>query len=376
MADFKFEILARDAGTRARLGRISTPHGIVETPAFMPVGTGGTVKAVTQSHLEELGAGLILANAYHLYLRPGEEVIRRAGGLHRFISWTRPILTDSGGFQVMSLKGLQRVTEEGVEFRSHLDGSSHCFTPERVVDLQMTLGPDIAMILDECVPYPSSAEATRRAVELTSRWARRAKERYVGVVAGRDGEAGSALYGIIQGGVDEALRSQSVAEMREIGFAGYAVGGLSVGEPKNATYDIAEFTASLLPEDQPRYLMGVGTARDLAECVARGVDQFDCVMPTRNARNACVFTSQGRLAIKGARYANDFGPLDEACGCAVCRRYSRAYLRHLFATREMLAATLATYHNLFFYLDTMGKIRHAIAAGDFGNFLSRVRAGP
>ncbi|MGH9450331.1 MAG: tRNA guanosine(34) transglycosylase Tgt, partial [Terriglobia bacterium] len=350
--------------------------GIVETPAFMPVGTGGTVKAVTQSHLEELGAGLILANAYHLYLRPGEEVIRRAGGLHRFISWTRPILTDSGGFQVMSLKGLQRVTEEGVEFRSHLDGSSHCFTPERVVDLQMTLGPDIAMILDECVPYPSSAEATRRAVELTSRWARRAKERYVGVVAGRDGEAGSALYGIIQGGVDEALRSQSVAEMREIGFAGYAVGGLSVGEPKNATYDIAEFTASLLPEDQPRYLLGVGTARDLAECVARGVDQFDCVMPTRNARNACVFTSQGRLAIKGARYANDFGPLDEACGCAVCRRYSRAYLRHLFATREMLAATLATYHNLFFYLDTMGKIRHAIAAGDFGNFLSRVRAGP
>ncbi|MGH9437306.1 MAG: tRNA guanosine(34) transglycosylase Tgt [Terriglobia bacterium] len=376
MADFKFEILARDAGTRARLGRISTPHGIVETPAFMPVGTGGTVKAVTQSHLEELGAGIILANTYHLYLRPGEEVIRRAGGLHRFISWPRPILTDSGGFQVMSLKGLQRVTEEGVEFRSHLDGSSHSFTPERVVDLQMTLGSDIAMILDECVPYPSSAEATRRAVELTSRWARRAKERYVGVVARREGEAGSALYGIIQGGVDEALRSQSVAEMREIGFAGYAVGGLSVGEPKNATYDIAEFTASLLPEDQPRYLMGVGTPRDLAECVARGVDQFDCVMPTRNARNACVFTSQGRLAVKGARYANDFGPLDEACECAVCRRYSRAYLRHLFATREMLAATLATYHNLFFYLDTMGKIRHAIAAGDFGNFLSRARAGP
>lgn len=367
-------MLARDAATGARLGRIHTPHGIIETPAFMPVGTGGTVKAVTQQHLEEVDAQIILGNTYHLYLRPGHELIRRAGGLHRFISWPRPILTDSGGFQVMSLKGLQRITEDGVEFRSHLDGSSHFFSPERVVDIQLALGADICMILDECVPYPASAEATARAVKLTGRWARRAKNRYLAALKELGSQPSSVLYGIVQGGIDESLRRESAEEMQEIGFHGYALGGLSVGEAKNATYDVVEYAVQRLPQDQPRYLMGVGTPEDLVECVARGIDQFDCVMPTRNARNACVFTSEGRLTIKGARYANDESPLDPACSCAVCCRYSRAYIRHLFSTGEMLAATLATYHNLFFYLDIMRKIRQAIAAGNFVDFLSSARA--
>lgn len=371
---FSFEVLARDPDTHARLGRLHTPHGVIETPAFMPVGTCGTVKAMTQEQLEEVGTEVILGNTYHLYLRPGLEIIRGAGGLHRFMSWPHPILTDSGGFQVMSLKDLQKISEDGVEFRSHLDGSRHVFTPERVVELQLGFGSDIAMILDECVPYPSSAPATRRAVELTGRWARRAKQRYEAAVNSAVDKAGTALYAIVQGGVDETLRRESAMGLCEVGFAGYAIGGLAVGEPKNAMYDIAEFTASLLPDDQPRYLMGVGTPLDLAECVARGIDQFDCVMPTRNARNACLFTSEGRIAIKGARYAADFGPPDPECGCAVCRRYSRAYLRHLFRAGEVLAATLATYHNLSFYLDTMKKIRQAIAAGEFCKFLTRAKA--
>ncbi|MGH9469725.1 MAG: tRNA guanosine(34) transglycosylase Tgt [Terriglobia bacterium] len=386
MDDFKFqiEILARDAGTHARLGRLHTAHGVVETPVFMPVGTCGTVKALTQEHLEELGASIILANAYHLFLRPGPEVIREAGGLGRFMAWPRPILTDSGGFQVMSLTGLQRVSEEGVEFRSHLDGSRHFLSPERAVEIQIALGSDIMMILDECVAYPSTHEATRRAVEITSRWARRAKaalECAAEVAQGeqrgeQDAALPGALYGIVQGGVDELLRRQSAEEMVEIGFDGYALGGLSVGESKSATYDVTEFTAERLPADRPRYLMGVGTPADLAECVARGVDQFDCVMPTRNARNGSLFTSEGRVVIKSARYARDERPPDPACACAVCRRYSRRYLRHLFATGEMLAAILATYHNLYFYLDTMIKIRQAIRTGDFGSFLSRLRSGP
>ncbi|MGH9357132.1 MAG: tRNA guanosine(34) transglycosylase Tgt [Terriglobia bacterium] len=373
---FNFEILTRDTGTRARLGRLHTLHGVVETPAFMPVGTCGTVKALTQDHLEELGATIILSNAYHLYLRPGVEIIHEAGGLHRFMGWPHPILIDSGGFQVMSLSDLSHITEDGVEFRSHLDGSSHFFSPERVVEIQLALGSDIMMILDECVPYPSSEDATRRAVRLTGRWAERAKGHYVAETARSPEAPAGALYGIVQGGVNEPLRRESAEEMQEAGFAGYALGGLSVGEPKSATYDIIEFAAALLPEDQPRYLMGVGTPRDLAEGVARGVDQFDCVMPTRNARNGCVFTSEGRLTIKAARYARDSGPLDPECACAVCRRYSRAYIRHLFAARETLAAILATYHNVYFYLDTMCRIRQAIRAGDFASFLSKVRAGP
>jgi queuine tRNA-ribosyltransferase len=373
---FRFEILARDISSAARLGLMHTAHGAIETPVFMPVGTGGTVKGMTQDELEQLGVQIILANTYHLYLRPGHQAIRAAGGLHRFISWPHPIVTDSGGFQVMSLAGLQRITEDGVEFRSHIDGSRHRFSPEKVVEIQLALGSNLMMILDECLPYPSSEEATRRAVKLTGRWARRARD-FHQAGESRDGNSGGqALYGIVQGGVDFPLRQESAEEMQEIGFEGYALGGLSVGEPKSLTYDLTEATAKHLPENAPRYLMGVGTPRDLAESVARGIDQFDCVMPTRNARNACIFTSEGRLVVKASRYAHDLQPLDPACGCAVCRRYSRAYIRYLFVSGEMLAAVLATYHNLYFYLDTMRKIRQAIGAGDFGSFLSRLRSSP
>lgn len=393
----RFEILARDASTRARAGLLHTPHGIVETPAFMPVGTAGTVKGMTQAQLEELGVQILLANTYHLYLRPGHEIIRDLGGLHRFMGWTRPILTDSGGFQVMSLKGLGRVTEDGVWFRSHLDGSSHFLSPERAVEIQLALGADVIMTLDECVEYPCTWETARRAMKLTGRWARRAKEHYLrnsnlemgnssagspassfdSRVSNPESEAPHrpALFGIVQGGTDRALRSESAEEMVEIGFEGCAIGGLSVGEPKEETYDVVEFTAGLLPVERPRYLMGVGTPEDLAECVARGIDLFDCVMPTRNARNGCVFTSEGRVVLKSARYARDEAPLDPACQCAVCRRYSRAYIRHLFAAGEMLAAILATHHNLHFYLDTMRRIRQAIISGYFHPILRRCAQG-
>jgi queuine tRNA-ribosyltransferase len=388
----KFEIVARDAGTRARAGLLHTPHGVVETPTFMPVGTAGTVKGMTQEQLEALGVQMLLANTYHLYLRPGHEVIRDLGGLHRFMGWPHPILTDSGGFQVMSLKGLGRVTEDGVWFRSHLDGSSHFLTPERAVEIQLALGADIIMALDECVEYPASHETLLRAVRLTGRWARRAKNFYTGQQAPTDGRDSQtlqsakpnpdlripkpALFGIVQGGTDKGLRRESTEELLEIGFEGYALGGLSVGEPKGETYEVAEFTAGLLPAERPRYLMGVGTPEDLVECVAQGMDLFDCVMPTRNARNGCVFTSEGKLVIKNARYARDNQPLDPACECSVCRRYSRSYLRHLFVAGEMLAGILATHHNLYFYLDTMRKIRQAVMFGQFESVCSRVRGGP
>jgi queuine tRNA-ribosyltransferase len=412
---FEFEIVDRDATTRARVGRLHTAHGVVETPVFMPVGTAGTVKGMTQDKLEDLGVQILLANTYHLYLRPGHEVIRELGGLHRFMGWPHPILTDSGGFQVMSLKGLGRVTEDGVWFRSHLDGSSHFLSPERAVEIQLALGADIIMTLDECVEYPASHEALKRAVKLTGRWAGRCKRAFEeheardsrlgprdsgrGQVSGADfqvpGESQSpgpsprfpapnseprtpnpALFGIVQGGTDPQLRRESTEELLDMGFDGYALGGLSVGEPKSETYDVAEYTAGFLPPGQPRYLMGVGTPEDLVECVARGIDMFDCVMPTRNARNGCVFTSEGKLVIKNARYARDDRPLDPACDCAVCRRYSRSYIRHLFVVGEMLAGILATHHNLYFYLDTMRKIRQAIQSGDYEAFRSRVRARP
>ncbi len=385
----KFEFEARDEGTKARAGLLRTAHGVVKTPAFMPVGTAATVKGMTQEQLEELGVQILLANTYHLYLRPGHGVVREMGGLHRFMGWPHPILTDSGGYQVMSLKGLGRVTEDGVAFRSHLDGSSHFLSPELAVEIQIALGADIIMALDECVEYPASHETLRRAAKLTGRWASRSKEfiektRDSGFGTRISGSVSSlvpspefpALFGIVQGGTDLALRRESAEEVVEIGFEGYAIGGLSVGEPKSQTYDVAEFTAELLPSERPRYLMGVGTPADLVESVSRGVDLFDCVLPTRNARNGSVFTSDGKLVVKNARYARDERPLDPACGCAVCGRYSRAYLRHLFLAGEMLAGILATHHNLHFYLDTMRKIRHAIACGEFEKFCSRVRAGP
>jgi queuine tRNA-ribosyltransferase len=412
----RFEIVARDAATRARAGWLHTPHGVVETPVFMPVGTAGTVKGMTQEQLEGLGVELLLANTYHLYLRPGHEVIRDLGGLHRFMGWPHPLLTDSGGFQVMSLKGLGKVTEDGVWFRSHLDGSAHFLSPERAMEIQLALGPDIMMTLDECVEYPASHEALRRAVKLTSRWAERCKRFYEEQVTTGNWGLGSresgerkvpgagcqvsgetrtpepspqppapgtqppapnpALFGIVQGGTDLELRRESAEETLELGFEGYALGGLSVGEPKAETYELAEFTAGLLPDEKPRYLMGVGAPEDLVECVVRGIDMFDCVMPTRHARNGCVFTSEGRLVIKNARYARDERPLDPSCQCQVCRRYSRSYIRHLFVVGEMLAGILATHHNLYFYLDTLRKVGQAIRSGTFGEFRSRVRAGP
>ncbi|HEV2232000.1 MAG TPA: tRNA guanosine(34) transglycosylase Tgt [Terriglobia bacterium] len=377
--EMKFEIVSRDAATGARAGLLHTPHGIIETPCFMPVGTAATVKGVTQEQLEQLGAQIILANTYHLYLRPGQEIVREMGGLHGFMSWPRPILTDSGGYQVMSLRGLGRVTEDGVHFRSHLDGSSHFLSPERAVEIQMALRPDTMMTLDECLEYPASRENLHRAMKLTGRWARRAKEHFEKLRCFEEEKAESrmhpALFGIVQGGTDMSLRRESAENTMEIGFAGYALGGLSVGEPKSETYDVTESTAALLPQDRPRYLMGVGTPEDLLECVARGIDMFDCVMPTRNARNGSVFTSQGKLVVKNARYARDETPLDRACECSVCRRYSRGYIRHLFMAHEILGATLATLHNLHFYLDTMRKFRHAIISGGFEKYFSRVRAG-
>jgi queuine tRNA-ribosyltransferase len=399
----KFEILAHDKATGARAGVLHTPHGPVETPVFMPVGTAGSVKGITQQDLEELGVQIFLANTYHLYLRPGYELIRDTGGLHRFMSWPHPILTDSGGFQVMSLKPLGRVTEDGVWFRSHLDGSSHFLSPERAVEVQLALGGDIIMTLDECVEYPASHETLRRAVNLTTRWAQRAKDFYLqqqtcapeisrnsgfgtrdsqvtsSVIASpepRNPDCGTSLFGIVQGGTDKELRRESAEQILEVGFEGYALGGLAVGEPKSEMYEVVEHAVDLLPASQPRYLMGVGTPADLVECVARGIDMFDCVLPTRNARNACVFTSEGKVIIKNARYARDDRPLDPACGCAVCRRYSRSYIRHLFVAGEMLAAILATTHNLYFYLDTMRKIRQALSFGEFAEYYSRVRAGP
>ena len=403
----KFEILAEDKGTRARAGLLHTPHGVVETPIFMPVGTGGTVKGMTQDELEALGVQILLGNTYHLYLRPGHELIREAGGLHRFMSWPHPILTDSGGFQVMSLKSLGRVTEDGVEFRSHLDGSSHFLSPERAVEIQLALGSDIMMCLDECVEYPASHEALARSVGLTTRWAKRAKEKVSGARCkvpesdGHDSALGNAsgtrrdaslgelpdtwhltpdtfptLFGIVQGGTDKGLRRESAEGLLDLDFEGYAVGGLAVGEPKSEMYEAVEFTAELLPRDRPRYLMGVGTPEDLLEGVARGIDMFDCVMPTRNARNACAFTSEGKVILKNARYARDGGPIDPNCACAVCRRYSRRYLRHLFVTGEMLGAILTTHHNLHFYLDTMRRIRQSLLFGEFEEFHRRVCKSP
>lgn len=363
----RFELLKEDGG--ARLGRIETAHGTIETPIFMPVGTAGSVKALTQEMLEELNAQIILGNTYHLFLRPGHELIAELGGLHRFISWPRPILTDSGGFQVFSLAAMRKTTEEGVTFQSHLDGTRHLLTPERSMEIQLALGSDIIMCFDECTPYPATEAETARSLALTTRWAHRSAAYYRQQLASDKGEAiTSALFGIVQGGVYPKLRTQSAAELIELELPGYAIGGLSVGEEKHYTYDITEHTAPLLPRDKPRYLMGVGTPADLVECVARGIDMFDCVMPTRNARNGQLFTSAGKLNIKNAKYARDERPGDENCACRVCRRYSRAYLRHLYRAGEILASILCTYHNIYFYLDTMQKMRHSIRLGSFTDF--------
>jgi queuine tRNA-ribosyltransferase len=367
----KFIVSARDG--MARRGVLATAHGDVETPVFMPVGTQGSVKAMTTRDLEEVGASIILGNTYHLYLRPGDDLIARRGGLHAFIGWPRPILTDSGGYQVFSLAARRKVEEAGVHFRSHLDGSSHVLTPEKAVDVQAQLGSDIAMVLDECPALPAADDTIRATVELTARWARRCRDRFFelrerGAAGVQVTNAAQAQFGIVQGGTSRALREASVDLTCAIGFDGYAIGGLSVGEASDQMYEVVQLTASRLPDDRPRYLMGVGTPLDLVESVSRGVDMFDCVLPTRNARNGQLFTTEGPLNIKNARYAEDDRPADSVCGCYTCQRYSRAYLRHPFLANEITAMTLNTLHNLYFYLDTMRRIRDAISFGTFEKF--------
>ena len=366
---FSFTLHSTDGA--ARRGEFHTPHGVVQTPAFMPVGTQGTVKAAVHRDLEDAGAEIILGNTYHLFLRPGDELISRRGGLHRFIGWDRPILTDSGGFQIFSLAERRVIREEGAEFQSHLDGSRHLLTPERAVDIQARLGSDIAMVLDECLSYPATRDQAAASMQRSVRWAQRCRHRFADLPAASDVQVsnpGQAQFGIVQGGVFQDLRDESADATAAIGFEGYAIGGLSVGEPGDVMYSVTERTARRLPPERPRYLMGAGTPEDLVESVARGIDMFDCVMPTRNARNGQLFTSEGRINIRNARYAEDDGPVDPACGCYTCRRHSRAYLRHLHLSGEMSAGALNTLHNLTFYLDTMRRIREAITLRTFDIF--------
>jgi len=353
LAAVTLEILKKDSRSKARLGKLHTPHGIVETPVFMPVGTQATVKTMTPEELKQIGAKIILSNTYHLFLRPGYNLIARAGGLHKFMNWDRTILTDSGGFQVFSLGDLRQITEEGVEFRSHLDGSKQFLSPEKSMEVQMALGSDIVMAFDECTPYPADYEYTKQSAERTVRWARRCKE----AMTSTDKQA---LFGIIQGGMFKDLRLQNAAAITELDFPGYAIGGLSVGEPKELMYEMLDYTVSAMPEDKPRYLMGVGSPDCLIEGVMRGVDMFDCVLPTRIARNGTAFTKYGKVVIRNANYAEDFTPLDPSCDCYTCKNYSRAYIRHLFKANEILGLRLMTIHNLHFLLNLMAEIRQAI----------------
>lgn len=350
---FRFEVLAKDPRSNARLGRLTTRHGEVETPAFMPVGTQATVKTLSQDDLEQIGFRLILSNTYHLYLRPGAERIAELGGLHRFMSWSGTILTDSGGFQVFSLTALRKLDENGVLFRSHIDGSEHLLTPEKSIEVQTLLGSDIMMAFDECPPYPASRDQVAQATERTYRWAVRSKSAWA--------NPEQALFGIVQGGVHEDLRRMSAEQIASLHLPGYAIGGVSVGEPVEEMRRITALTTPLLPENHPRYLMGVGTPDDIRHAVTCGVDLFDCVLPTRLGRHGAVYTSQGRLNLRNARYAGSQDPVDPACDCAVCKRYSTAYLHHLFRAREILAQRLATHHNLHFYHRLMQQIRKEIA---------------
>ena len=356
-----FEVLKKDNNSRARLGRCHTAHGVFHTPAFIPVGTQATVKAMTPEELRDLGAEIILSNTYHLYLRPGHERIRRLGGLHRFMHWEHPLLTDSGGFQVFSLNSLVKVSEEGVEFKSHLDGSRHFITPEKAIAIQEALGADIIMCLDECTPYPASHEEAECSLQRTLKWSRRCRESHRA--------SHQALFGIVQGGMYSDLRQKGVEVLVEIGFDGYALGGLSVGENKESMARVIGETAPLLPENLPRYVMGLGMPGDMIEAVREGVDMFDCVLPTRNARNGMLFTRSGKMAIKNAKYAEDPSPIEPGCPCYTCRNYSRAYLRHLYFAEEILAFRLNTIHNLHFYLTFMREMRQAIAEDRLDGFI-------
>ena len=370
--NFSFEVLKTDA-TGARLGRLRTPRGEIKTPVFMPVGTQATVKSLRNEALEELGAQIILGNTYHLYLRPGHELIGKLGGLHKFMSWERAILTDSGGYQVFSLSELRKITDEGVRFRSHLDGAEHLLTPEKAAEIQLALGSDIAMVLDECIATPAPREIAEAALKRTTAWAKRARAFFL-QCASRNGDLRQWQFGIVQGATFPDLRRESARQLIEIDFPGYAVGGLAVGEPHDITCEMTAEAAALLPKGKPRYLMGVGRPEQIADYVARGIDMMDCVLPTRAARHACIYTSEGKVLIKNARYAQDQRPLDPACSCSVCARYTRAYLRHLFAAGELTAAILATHHNIHFYLDLLRQIREAIEFGNLAKFSSEVQA--
>jgi queuine tRNA-ribosyltransferase len=363
MGSFAFDLQATDGA--ARRGRMRTAHGVVDTPAFMPVATLGTVKSLSPAEVRAAGAQIVLGNTYHLFLRPGHELIRQLGGLHRFMGWDGPILTDSGGFQVWSLAALRRLGEEGVEFRSHVDGSRRMLTPELSIEIQQALGADIIHPLDECLGHPASEADTERSLALTQRWLRRS------IAVHARGTGDQALFGIVQGGVHRPLRRRAVEDAAALGLAGYAIGGLAVGEPKPLLLDVVAFTAELLPADRPRYLMGVGKPPDLVEAVARGVDCFDCALPTRNARNGQAFTADGPLAIRNARFARDAGPLDPECPCEACRGFSRAYLRHLFMARELLAYRLLSLHNVTFYQGLVSAMGAAVEARRFEAFRSR-----
>lgn len=349
----RYELIKTCKQTGARLGRLHTPHGVIETPIFMPVGTQATVKAMTPEELKDIGSQIILSNTYHLYMRPGHDLIERAGGLHKFMNWDKPILTDSGGFQVFSLGPLRKIKEEGVEFRSHLDGSKHFLSPEKAIEIQNALGSDIIMAFDECAPYPADRQYVKNSLERTTRWLERCK-------AAHKYPERQALFGIVQGGMYKELREQSAREITAIDLPGYAIGGLSVGEPKEMMYEVLDYTVPLLPEDKPRYLMGVGSPDDLLEGVLRGIDMFDCVLPTRIARNGTAMTSQGKVVVRNASYAEDFTSLDPECDCYTCSNYTKAYLRHLIKCNEILGARLLTIHNLHFLLKLMENVREAI----------------
>lgn len=368
MTRFGFHVSATDPTTAARAATFETPHGAIPTPTFMPVGTRATVKGVTADQLREIGAHVVLANAYHLFLRPGTDVVRDAGGLHAFMGWDRPILTDSGGFQVFSLADTVKLTDEGVAFSSILDGAKHFWTPEDNMAIQQDLGADIIMQLDQCPPYPSEKEFVATAVRRSAEWAARCKAAHT-----RDDQA---LFGIVQGGVFEDLRTESAARLTEIGFAGYGIGGYSVGEPHDLMLESLAPVTERLPTDRPRYLMGVGNPTTMLEAIALGVDLFDCVLPTRTARMGTAFSSEGRMNLRNAQYARDFGPLDPACSCPVCRTYTRAYLRHLVSSKEMLGSTLLSIHNLHVLIDLARRAREAVEAGQYAAFLAGWRAGP
>ena len=358
MAAVTYELIKKDSRTKARRGRVNTPHGPIETPVFMPVGTAGTVKAMKPEEVRDMGAKIILGNTYHLYLRPGHEVVKAAGGLHKFMNWERAILTDSGGFQVFSLGAMRKISEEGVEFRSHIDGSKHMLSPEKSMEIQNALGSDIMMAFDECAPYPVDRNYVKNSLERTTRWLKRCKEYHKNTEQ-------QSLFGIMQGGMYKDLRKQSAEEIVELDLPGYAIGGLSVGEPKEIMYEVMDDCVDYLPADKPRYLMGVGSPDCLFEGVERGIDMFDCVLPTRIARHGMAMTSQGRVNIKNAKYERDFTPLDPNCDCYTCRNYSKAYLRHLFKSDEILSSMLMTTHNLHFLVNTMAGIRKAIEEDRF-----------